>query len=395
MNRIVSLANFRASTQLEQNNLTQEQLSLRIDEVAHQYLPAGAVLLLRQIIYLTNQGETELSYTYLSKRLGLARASVSKYFTMLEDLDFLKIRRSRVGLQNAVNQFEISFNGPLGDGMSKLKTPKKPRAERPVLVHSKSQNDEEGVVQNLNHLVQNVNGYKYKDNSKVIVPKGTRRSAPGFNSLEEAKQAVASRTNTKRAEKVEAQNKKGAVLTLRGVKATWSTAMLKHYPTVPAVAFTAKEFAIFKQKVAPLLVSANLSTLFEFIVENWGTLRATKFAWLRAKGNDVAIAPSLPELMRYWKVFAQAFADSRMVEAQAVKATTRSREQELEEELRKAKAEAATVKQEATKLKDRLQRSERIAYSPRTRVRQQPSRSLSQRIAELPEIGDDDLPEWE
>lgn len=184
---------------------------------------------------------------------------------------------------------------------------------------------------------------------------------------------------------------------LAGVKATWATVMLRTYPTVPPVAFTAKEFAILKNRLQPLLPTASLESVFTYFVENWESLRETKFKWLRAKGKDVAPAPSLSELMRYWKVFAQAYADSRMLEATGRTRVSVSRESELEKKLRETEAQKARAEAETLALKQRLRTAEQVAYAPRTVTRERSTKTLTQRRAEVDaryNSLDDEIPDW-
>ena len=186
-------------------------------------------------------------------------------------------------------------------------------------------------------------------------------------------------------------------LMLAGVKATWATVMLRTYPTVPPVAFTAKEFAILKNRLQPLVATASLESVFTYFVENWGSLRETKFKWLRAAGKDVAPAPSLSELMRYWKVFAQAYSDSRMVEATGQARVTATRESELEKKLRESEARSARAESEASALKQRLRTAEQVAYAPRRVTPVKDTRTLTQRRASLDaryNSLDDDIPDW-
>lgn len=382
---IVSLAAARrAKGVLPPPVLSYASLSYAIDRVAHHHVSFGAVVLLRLIaLYLETQ-ENELSYTFLCAELRTTDKTLTKYIDELEDAALLRVRRSRIRhRENAVNQFEIDFNGPLGDPMATLKMPKNPNKRGTGIITVPTQ----GVPEKLR-----CNIYIH---SKDKVPKGTRRSAPEFGTVSEALEATTKRIVRKRAEKVEKATK-SQVLTLAGVKATWATAMLRHYPTVPPVAFTAKEFAILKAKLVPLLATANMSDVFDFFVSSWSTLRETKFKWLRAKGNDVAPAPSLPELMRYWKVFVQAYADSRMVEATGTARTSVSRETALEIELAQAKAQAAKETADRRKLEEKLAATERIAYSKGTAPRLRDTRTLSERKAALDDDynGPDTLPEW-
>ena len=152
-----------------------------------------------------------------------------------------------------------------------------------------------------------------------------------------------------------------------------------------------------KNRLQPLLAVSSLESVFTYFVENWDSLRETKFKWLRAQGKDVAPAPSLSELMRYWKVFAQAYSDSRMVEATGRARVTASRESELEKKLREADARIARAEAEAHALKQRVRTAEQIAYAPRRDATVKPARTLTQRRAEVDaryNSLDDEIPDW-
>lgn len=379
--KVISFTAARTARQLEQAEVSYMELSQRIDLCAHEHASLGAVVLLRQILLLSSRGEGSLSYTYLCKRMDISRRTLARYIEELEDGQLLRVRRSRLGKTNAVNQFEIDFNGPLGDDMAQLRMPKKPRKP-----------NETGSIKialPTQGVVSKVDGYLLTSKEHKV-PKGTRRSAPGFDTVQEALEQTAERVVRRRQAKADKANAPRSQLTLAGVKATWAQAMLKAYPTVPAVVFSAREFAIFKQKVSTIIATCNLSEFFGWVVESWATLRATKFKWLRAQGKDVAPAPSLPELMRYWKVFAQAFADSRMLEA----TPTVSREDELSQKLEQAEGAAARAEAELRKTKNRLSRAERIAYS--TPAAKPPTVPLSERMRRLEDGDKDDtpLPQW-
>jgi hypothetical protein len=184
-----------------------------------------------------------------------------------------------------------------------------------------------------------------------------------FATVAEALEATSKRVVRRRAEKVATVSKPTSQLLLAGVKAAWATSMLKHYPRVPPVTLTGKDFAIFKTRINPLLPSSSITEIFDYFISSWGTLRETKFNWLRAKGGDIAIAPSIPELMRYWKIFSQAFADSRMVDTNSEKIKQRSREELLEAQLIETKRLVANAESEQKKLREKLTQAERVAYS--------------------------------
>lgn len=388
MSNVISLIQVLEERRESRNvQLSYEDIVERILHVSHKHVSLGAVVLLHHIAYLVHKGHPHLSYTYLCARIGVARATLASYLDELETAEMVRIVRARKDAKlNQPNFFAIDFNGPLGDDMSKLKLPKNPNK----MGSSKIEPPQEGVVQKLNGYISNTN--KSKRISKDI----QALSAPQFDTVSEALAASEKRVTRKRAETVAKALKPGSQLTLAGVKATWATAMLKQYPTVPPVMFTAAEFAIFKQKIKPMLMTSNLSELFEYIVTSWPTLRETKFKWLRAKGKDIALAPSLPELMRYWKVFAQAFADHKMVGANNAAGAVRTETDEVKDALAVEKAEKARIAAENARLRDELARTRQIAYAPRTALEAPPTRSLSERRRAVEGTYNEsfDIPEW-
>lgn len=367
-----------------------ESLERKIALLAPKYVSAGATLLLLHIAIYLSEAEADLSASFLCAQLRVTPKTLRKYTEELEDNHFLRVRRSRISKrQNEVNQFEIDFNGPLGNQMSALKMPKNQRIEGRVKITSPHL----GVGEK---LPSNRDIYK----RELRLSKDNQRSAPRtaqrFDSVAEAVEQTMARITRKRTEKVEKAVRTRALM-LAGVKATWATVMLRTYPTVPPVAFTAKEFAILKNRLQPLVATASLESVFTYFVENWGSLRETKFKWLRAAGKDVAPAPSLSELMRYWKVFAQAYSDSRMVEATGQARVTATRESELEKKLRESEARSARAESEASALKQRLRTAEQVAYAPRRVTPVKDTRTLTQRRASLDaryNSLDDDIPDW-
>lgn len=367
-----------------------ESLERKIALLAPKYVSSGATLLLLHIAIYLSEAEADLSASFLCAQLRVTPKTLRKYTEELEDNHFLRVRRSRISKrQNEVNQFEIDFNGPLGNQMSALKMPKNQRIEGRVKITSPHL----GVGEK---LPSNRDIYK----RELRLSKDNQRSAPRtaqrFDSVAEAVEQTMARITRKRTEKVEKAVRTRALM-LAGVKATWATVMLRTHPTVPPVAFTAKEFAILKNRLQPLVATASLESVFTYFVENWGSLRETKFKWLRAAGKDVAPAPSLSELMRYWKVFAQAYSDSRMVEATGQARVTATRESELEKKLRESEARSARAESEASALKQRLRTAEQVAYAPRRVTPVKDTRTLTQRRASLDaryNSLDDDIPDW-
>lgn len=361
---------------------TQELFEL-ILAVGPKHLRGGALTLLLRIAQFLQRGRVELSYRLLSRETGLCRSTLFRYLDELEEKEFIRIRRSRLGKMSATNQFEIDFNGPLG-GDVMLRQPRSTKNLGSTKMGLPTQKQRIGVV-------PEVDGYKNIDSSSNLISKEIRRSAPQFNSIADAVEKTAKRTADTRARKV---LRAASQFTLAGVKATWATAMLKHYPSVPAVVFSAREFAIFKMKMQPIQSSSSVPEFFDYVVSNWEMLRSTKFAWLRAKGKDLATAPSLPELMRYWRIFAQAFSDSRMQEAGAADKIKTTPDQAVREELAKARAAQAARDAENALLRERLAKAERAAYRRPTALEEVPSLSARRKAADAAYNDDSEIPTW-
>lgn len=363
---------------------TASEAYYRIDAYAAKHkLASGAVRLLYALARANQQGEVSLSYNDLSRRLGGSRRTVIRHLGLLEDKGLVKIRRARLGKTAVTNQIEIDFTSPLGDAMPPI-----PPTNTKNWGSDKKAKQRIGVVSEW-HCRDKDKEIKNNNNSL----KGIRREAPRFDSVEDAIKSAAKKTGEARARKI---LKAGNQLTMAGVKATWSTVMLRHFPTVPPVVFTVKEFAIFKKKIEPILGVCGLSEFFEFIVEGWGSLRETKFIWLRVKGKDIALAPSLPELMRYWKIFAQAFSDTRMQEASGVHNARRTAMEDAQDALAEARGGQARLAAENAKLRERLAKAERLAYAPTQARATARAVSLTEgRKAAVAAYNEElDLPDW-
>lgn len=368
----------------------QEDLERRIALVCPRYVSPGATLLLLHIAIYLYQEDGDLSTPFLCEGLGCTPKTIRKYTEELEDNHLLKVRRSRISKkQNEVNQFEIDFNGPLGNQMSALKIPKRQRIQGRVKITPPPSGVGEKFPGNKDTYKEDIRFSK--ENQRIA-----GRSAQRFDSVDEAISATTARTTASREAAVRKAARRPALM-LAGVKAMWATVLLRHYPTVPPVVMSGKDFAIFKARMQPLVATASLESVFTYFIENWSTLREIKFKWLRAAGKDVAAAPSIPELMRYWKTFAQAYADHRMGEATATTKSSVSREQELEKALRESIAQNARTEAEKARLQTRLATTERIAYAPRKPATVRDTRTLTERRRAVDDrytSGNDDIPDW-
>ena len=343
-------------------------------------LSATEVRLLHCIAYYIHKGVESPSVSVLGKAVDLEQRRTRTVISALQDKGVLRVRRSmRTVRFNEINHYEIDFTGPLGEQNMSLNMPK-------ATIKSVAK-DETGVGRILPTYIISTN--KEKQIHKCIT-----RSARQFDTIENSLEAVAVRITRKRAEKVAKATVPGSQLTFAGVKATWATVMLKYHPTVPALSFSAKDFAIFKMKVQPLLASCSLIDFFDYIVSSWEFLRKDKFGFLIKYNKSLAIAPSLPEVMKYWKIFAQGFINHRMTEGSNERKTTLSDTDILSDKLAKAEHAGNVARREAEQLRDKLARTERIAYA--TRKEEAPVLSLSakRKIADDAYTPDDDLPDW-
>lgn len=385
MSTVISFNGKRAQRQLP----TAVSIHECILDIAPRLVPAGAVVVLMYVAGRCGHSAASISYTEMQRALGKHRAVLSRHIKTLEDNQLVKIKRARTGKVAATNEFEIDFNGLLGGAMARLKEPKQkknPMKGGSNIVRPPSP----GVVtflhgSNISTKVDALN----KNNTSTKVDR--RRPAAKFSTIAEAVAESSRRVKRTRAKKAEKAARPGGQLTLAGTKAVWATAMLKHYPRVPAVEFTGKDFIIFKQRVRPILATSGLGEFFDWAVGEWRWLRENKFKWLRAKGKDLSVAPSLPELMRYWKVFAQAFADSR-IDGEDV--SRRTAQEDAQDAVAAAQAERDRIATENATLRERLARAERLGAAAPTTT-DAPKRSLTARRRQSDEAyNGDDLPAW-
>lgn len=336
--------------------------------------------LLLFLVHSASQGKDRFSATVLGEYLSLSSRTVRRTVQGLEGKEIIRVVRSMKTVRfNEVNRFEIDFNGPLGALDMSLNMPKS--ASKSVA------KPETGVGHGRPT-------YNIITNDRKQIHKCITRESRQFDTIQNSVEAVAVRINRKRAEKVSKATVPGSQLTFAGVKAVWATAMLKHYPTVPALSFSAKDFAIFKMKVQPILASCSLMEFFDYLVSSWTTLRGTKFGFIRRQGKDIALAPSLPEVMRYWKIFAQSFLDSRMVDANNTNKLKPTEQDDADVAMRASKQQNVQLQRELATLKDRLTKAERIAYATRREEAPVLSLTAQRKKADDAYTPDDDLPDW-
>lgn len=215
------------------------------------------------------------------------------------------------------------------------------------------------------------------------------------DTVEETLARVQLRVSRKRAEKAAPARATGHGLRITPplLRATWQEVMLRHHPKVPALGLDTKGTAILRNCLTPLLATASLHDILTFFAEHWATLRATKFAWLAAKGGTVSEAPSLTELIRYWRVFARAFADHQAIQVQDEARMVVSAEERLMADNRELLAKLSKAEGELATTRKRLHTAERAAHAPAPPPRD--TRTLTERRDALPDdLEEAELPDW-
>lgn len=357
-----------------------EEVMRRIHNLHPSLLTPAENRVLQYLAYAIHVGSPDQSVSVLSQKVALSRRYLSKVLAKLQDKSLvIAISRMRTVRFNEINHYEIDFTGPLGESNMSLNMPKS--ASKSVAKH------ETGVCPTGQTYIINTN--KEKQIHKCIT-----RESRQYDNIETSVKEVAVRTHRKRAEKVAKATAPGSQLTFAGVKATWATAMLKHHATVPALCFSAKDFAIFKMRVQPILATCNLLEFFDFLVSSWTVLRRTKFAFINRHGKDIALAPSLPEVMHYWQTFAKAFLESRMIEANTASKLKPTEQDDADVAMRASKQKNAQLQRELATLKDRLAKAERIAYATRREEAPVLSLTAQRKKADDAYTPDDDIPDW-
>lgn len=403
-NNVVDISQFSAKRAIKALGIesleSYDKLSASIDSYLIGAVSPAAFVIFRMIFSMTVQRkrlQNSLTYDeiqhgvfvdgkFVQSGTGLTRPTISAKIEELEKAGLVKISKVRNKTIFPYSVYEIDFKNMKELVMTRI--PKSKLSSKKTLP--------DGPVKKFNspYIINNI--YKNNISTKVDRRSGAR-TAKTFDSIAEATGAVKERTAARRVTESNKQKARPTQLTIRGVKAAWEEAMLKYYPNVPAVALSPKAFAIFKNKIRPVITTSSLHEFFDWLCQNWQSLRMAKFGWLKDKGKDVAKAPSLPELMQYWKIFVMAYAEHKTGAALETKKTTRTAEDETDRELRRTKSELARERRERKELEDRLRIANQIAAKPaapeRTRIR----RTLTERRAatERQYNGqDDDIPAW-
>lgn len=337
--------------------------------------------------------ETSLSYKeQLSVRKMLkAKGFLEETHKRLQGMMFYRLNVERIdaAYQKWCNEIGCKTQEE-NQVVSKLNEPKNPKKREKTLINQPSSPREYAGVPR-EAVLHRVHTNRLQKES----PKGDMRpSRPqSADTISETLEKVRTRVTRKREQKAAPASVVNPKLriTQDTVKAAWQQAMLKHYPTVPVLSIDRKGLAILRNCLPPLLASSSLCDVFEFFVEYWSTLRVTKFKWLAAKGKTVSEAPSLSELIRYWKIFAKAFADQQAIREEAAARKVVTDEERLMADNRALAAQLSKAQAALAETQRRL----RIAQStPSVPIIAKDTRTLTERRAMLPDLGDAAIPTW-
>jgi biotin operon repressor len=387
---------------LQAEHVSYADISTAVDRHLVNQISPGAFITLRIIISMTvGRGKTRNAIRYIEFKngvfidgemiqagTGMSEVSITKHINELVTKGIVQVTKVRRKTQYPYSVYEIDFKNI--ESVAMLNISKKSKAQSTPT----TENVVDAPLQKMKYPSTYIN--------TLELPKGNRRDsrARSHETIADAVKSVKATTQERRATKVKEQARRPAALTLAGVKATWQDAVLKYHPNVPAVGFTAKEFAIFKGKVRPVVQSTSLGHFFDWLAASWHDVRTSKFDWLRNQGKDVAKAPSLYELMRYWKIFVLAYAEHQAGGELKKSKLTRIDVDEVAEELQQAKAELETVRSKLTQTADKLKVAEQIAYAPRNTGRR--VRNSGQSLTSRREKSQNDfdsqhtgeIPEW-
>ena len=418
---IRSLSLAREKRIFSRENISYEEATSRITLIGPTVVSCQSVALLHTIAYWVYQDLPHLSYSFLSKAAGMTKPTLIKYITELEEANLLKVIRTRRDTKsNNPNYFAIDFTGPLGADMDQEKRkwtkklgsknilpPYNSLSGRNAEKHKENNNIEDDcgddkefkVVKNF-YSKEKIKDKRKKIKDKTGAPPSASSPVSGkhFDTLDQAISHVGKKAEDR---KLKVSTKAATPrVTMATIRACWEQAMLKHYPTVPPISLSPKSTAIFKNKMKPILATSTMEEFFEFVVSDWENMRNTRFDWLYRKNGTVSEAPSVPELMRFFRIFAQAFADRKAGEEKDRRVFAEIKESnESTAELDRLKKELAAEKAEARRLRaanEKIAKRARIvdrAYRLKDSNRQEP-KPLSKDAYTQPIQDFDDLPEW-
>lgn len=232
-------------------------------------------------------------------------------------------------------------------------------------------------------------------------PKGDVRSLAfprSFDSASSAIDEVQQRLSRRREDNAApSKERTGKAPTQKQLTATWQQVMKDHHPGVFVVPASTTDLVKMQSALKGVMATASLHEVFSFFAEYWSVLRLTKFKWLESKGLTLAAAPSLAELLRYWRVFARAFADRQVVIAAADAKSVVTDEERLRADNRQLAASVAAQAAELERVKQQLRVSDQIAKGLASAPRKAAAvrKTLGERRAALADdLPTADIPDW-
>lgn len=254
-----------------------------------------------------------------------------------------------------------------GKPMGKLATP---RAKKYI---EERENDDEGGCADIRegcavsrmckqHKV-NIRNKSQKQN--LATPDGiarVRRERPSFATAKEAIAATALMATERR--KAMASKAEQGKVTHFVFKALWEEAMLRHYPSVPAIGITGPQWRNVKLYVAKMPNTMTMKEVVDHAVENWATIINVHMSgWKDVRSGRVADAPDAGFFMKNIKVFLQSLANVKASGTKLDKAIAAASDNTLEDENAKLRRQVAALSKEREKLASRDKQNQQIIQS--------------------------------
>lgn len=297
--------------------------------------------------------------------LGMSRSTVKSALHDLEDMGLVKVTSAHNDDGQLANIYEINFKlleqGP--DSMSKLNVPKKAKG---------GQNLTGGRLNPNRGVGQNLTPYKETEGKRQIVR--DRNIPPQAGGLEDSIRGAQQRNREKRTQKRNSLNHK---ITKAGLKALWSELLIEHYPDMPILFMTDKEWGRFKKQHDTMnLHGHKLPDILTWIVTEWRELMDGPMAWVRKYEPNPEV-PTARIVVRFFRKFVEQYASTAQQSKQATLEDHRERRGKKNAGDEALKRELA----EALEERDRAIRQRNVARASRQRT--------NAAVAV-----DDDLPEW-
>lgn len=284
-----------------------------------------------------------------------------------------------------------------------------PRSKKFAIDHkNEAENDEEGGVRKparggaeiRMRKQHKVNDRSKEQNLPVADAPGRaegKSSSPssrnGFATAQEAIAFSTARVTRSREEKA-ARAARVTIPTMDQFRALWQTAMLRHWPTVPVVVSTLREWGMFKQSLKTATLTVPVADVVEYAIEHWQTIINTQFVGYRAvKANAVGAAPNMNFFLQHFRRFIEAIANTRAAEERKRKVTTVTDEKKTENETAALKRELAAALRDKEKLLERHREDQRIIRATEKKLEEggRPRR-VPLRRESLQPLEDDDVP---